>query len=53
MIRQADGSVIEHVRPVYEALKPLDPSELASAVIDLIQDDASAGQVVDVLNQRA
>ena len=53
MIRQADGSVIEHVRPVYEALKPLDPSELASAVIDLIQDDSSAGQVVDVLNQRA
>lgn len=53
MIRQADGSVIEHVRPVYEALKPLDPSELASAVIDLIEDDASAGQVVDVLNQRA
>ncbi len=53
MIRQADGKVIEHVRPVYEALVPLDPSELASAVIDLIEDDASAGQVVDVQNQRA
>jgi len=52
MIRpDADGDVLAHVRPIFDALTPLQPEQLAAAVIGLIEDDDCAGRVQDVPNE--
>lgn len=51
MIRMARGDVVAHVQPIYAALLPLDPSDIAAAVIALVEDDTAVGRVVDVPNR--
>lgn len=45
-----DGRIADYLKPIYDALVPLDPAEIAAAVLELVRDDASAGKVVDVGN---
>ena len=52
MIRpDANDDVLPHVKPVYDRITPLQPEELAAAVIGLVEDDACAGRVIDVANR--
>ena len=52
MIRpDASGDVLPHVKPVYDAVTPLQPEQLAAAVLELVRDDDCAGRVVDVANE--
>jgi 3-oxoacyl-[acyl-carrier protein] reductase len=44
------GELLGHVRAIYDALQPLDPADIAAAVIALIEDDAAVARVVDVAN---
>ena len=40
-----------YLEPVYAAVRPIPPEEIARAVLDLIRDDACSGQVVELPNE--
>ena len=47
----ADGSLADWIAPIYAALEPLAPEEIAEAVLALVRDESRAGEVVDVPNR--
>jgi 3-oxoacyl-[acyl-carrier protein] reductase len=46
-----DGRIASWLAPVYDAVEPLAPDEIAEAVLALVRDDGRAGQIVDVPNR--
>jgi 3-oxoacyl-[acyl-carrier protein] reductase len=46
-----DGEIADYLKPIYEAVEPLDPSEIADAVLELVRDDEAIARVVDVNNR--
>jgi 3-oxoacyl-[acyl-carrier protein] reductase len=46
----AGGELFDHIRGAFAALQPLDPADIAAAVLGLIEDDAAVAKVVDVPN---
>jgi 3-oxoacyl-[acyl-carrier protein] reductase len=51
LLRDASGGeMFDHIRGAFAALQPLDPADIAAAVIGLIEDDAAVAKVVDVPN---
>jgi 3-oxoacyl-[acyl-carrier protein] reductase len=51
LLREATGGeLFDHIRAAFAALEPLDPADIAAAVIALVEDDAAVAKVVDVPN---
>jgi 3-oxoacyl-[acyl-carrier protein] reductase len=46
-----DGTIASWLSPIYDAVEPLAPDEIAAAVLALVRDDSQAGQIVDVPNR--
>jgi len=53
MLRETgpDGQLAAYLRPIYDAVRPLAPEEIAAAVVALVEDDDAVGRVVDVPNE--
>ena len=48
----ADGiGMADYLEPVYAAVRPIAPEEIAAAVLALIRDEDRAGEVVELPNQ--
>ncbi len=45
------GTMADYLQPVYDAVTPLAPEDVASVVLDLIRDDAKAGEIVELPNE--
>lgn len=46
-----DGKLADYLQPIYAALRPLEPEQIAAAVIALVEDDDAVGRVVDLPNE--
>ncbi|MGH0031054.1 MAG: SDR family NAD(P)-dependent oxidoreductase [Myxococcota bacterium] len=45
-----DGRIADYLKPVYDAVQVLAPSDVADAVLELVRDDEAIARVVDVPN---
>lgn len=50
ILETGDGRVADWLRPFYDSITPLQPEDIAAAVLDLIRDDTKAGEIVNVEN---
>jgi NAD(P)-dependent dehydrogenase (short-subunit alcohol dehydrogenase family) len=46
-----NGEIADYLKPIYAALVPLDPAEVADAVLALVRDDQAVARIVDVNNR--
>ncbi len=51
VLETGDGRVADWLRPFYDSVTPLQPEDIAAAVLDLIRDDSKVGEIVSLENE--